>query len=81
MIDTAAGQKILGIVRGESPTELTLIDIDNKKHVIKKDDIDGRKLSPLSAMPEGLHTGLSLEEFANVISFLESLKEKPPEKK
>jgi putative membrane-bound dehydrogenase-like protein len=81
VIDTASGKKIIGIVRGESPTEITLIDVENKKHVIKKDDIDDRKLSNLSAMPEGLHNGLSLEEFAHMIAYLESLKEKPPEKK
>ena len=68
-------------MRGESPTEITLIDVENKKHILKKDDIDSRKLSNLSAMPEGLHNGLSLEDFAHVIGYLESLKEKPPEKK
>jgi len=81
VIDTVDGKKIMGIVRGESPTEITLIDIENKKHTIKKDDVEARKLSNLSAMPEGLHNGLSLEDFAHVIGYLESLKEKPPEKK
>lgn len=31
-------------------------------------------------MPEGLHASLSLQDFADVVAFLESLKETPPKK-
>ena len=81
LIETSAGKKIIGIVRGESATEVMLIDVDNKKHVIKKEEIEDRKLSNVSAMPDGLQNGLSLQDFANVIAYLESLKEKLPDKK
>jgi hypothetical protein len=43
---------------------------------IVKDDIKEREHSKLSVMPEGLHTGLKPEEFADLIAYLESLKEK-----
>jgi hypothetical protein len=37
-------------------------------------------VSELSLMPEGLHTGLKPQEFADLISYLQSLKEPPPAK-
>jgi cytochrome c1 len=46
--------------------------------VIKKADIDRRKESPLSAMPEGLEQALSTQEFADLIAYLQSLKEPAP---
>jgi len=44
---------------------------------VRKPEIDQRKESELSLMPEGLNTGLSLQDFADIVSYLESLKEAP----
>ena len=66
-----------GIVRGETETEVTLVDSAAQKIIIRKEDIVSRKLSNISLMPEGLQTALKPEEFADVIAYLESLKEAP----
>ena len=81
IVRTKSGQITNGIVRGETDTEVTLIDNTGQKIAIKKSEIGARKVSEISLMPEGLHTGLKPEEFSDLISFLESLKEKPPEPK
>jgi putative heme-binding domain-containing protein len=65
----------VGIVRGETDAELTMIDSGAQKIVIPKDDIASRKVLNISVMPEGLQTALKPEDFADVVAYLESLKE------
>jgi putative heme-binding domain-containing protein len=79
MVLTKSGVVTAGRFMGETPEELLLMDAEGKRHALKKSEIDQRKESELSLMPEGLNTGLSLQDFADIVSFLESLKE-PPKK-
>jgi putative heme-binding domain-containing protein len=65
----------VGIVRGETDAELTLIDSGAQKIIIPKSDIASRKILNISLMPEGLQTALKPEDFADVIAYLETLKE------
>jgi len=78
IVETKAGQVVSGIIREDTADGLTLIDAEGKLHTIKKGDVESRKKSEKSIMPDGLQTGLSLTEFADLISYLESLKEKAP---
>src|SRR5207244_8860826 len=55
---TKDGDTQAGIVRGETSDELTLLDTEGKKHLIPKNQIEKRKQSELSLMPEGLQLGL-----------------------
>jgi putative heme-binding domain-containing protein len=71
------GDVVAGAVRGETDTDVTLIDSAGQKITIKKSDIKTRKFSDISLMPEGLQTGLKPEEFADLIAYLVSLKENP----
>jgi putative heme-binding domain-containing protein len=66
-----------GVVRAETDAEVTLFDSAAQPHVIRKSDITSRKLSELSVMPEGLEQGMTQQELADLISFLESQKEVP----
>jgi putative membrane-bound dehydrogenase-like protein len=77
MVLTKAGVVVTGRFLGDSGEEITLMDAEGKRHVLKKSDIDQKKESDVSLMPEGLNTGLSLQDFADLIGFLESLKEAP----
>ncbi|OWK43976.1 PVC-type heme-binding CxxCH protein [Fimbriiglobus ruber] len=80
-VATLDGRVIVGVVRGETPDDVTILDAEARKIVIKKADIEERKVLDKSVMPEGLQAGLTPQDFADLIAFLESLKEKPPEKK
>jgi putative heme-binding domain-containing protein len=71
---TRSGRIVAGAVKGETADELVLQDAEGTKHAIAKSDIDKRASSDLSLMPEGLHGGLSTRDFADLISYLESLK-------
>jgi putative membrane-bound dehydrogenase-like protein len=78
IVATTDGKVIQGIVRGESGDELTLIDAESKKIVVKKADIDSRTKSTKSLMPDGVQVGMTLVEFSDLISYLESLREPTP---
>jgi putative heme-binding domain-containing protein len=71
---TRSGRIVAGAVKGETAEELTLQDAEGTKHAIPKADIEKRASSDLSLMPEGLHGGLSMADFADLITYLESLK-------
>ena len=53
---------------------LVLLDAEGKRHAIRKGEIDRRQESDLSLMPDGLNTGLSPRDFADLIAYLETLK-------
>ncbi len=74
---TSSGQVFTGLFRGETADEVLLADQDGKLQRIAKDDIDERAQSAQSLMPENLHAGLSLDDFAGLIAFLESCKAPP----
>jgi putative membrane-bound dehydrogenase-like protein len=75
MIRTRGGRVVLGRVRSETSEEIALVDQEGKEHVIPLADIDGRKVSELSLMPDNLQAALSLEEFADLVAFLASLRD------
>jgi putative heme-binding domain-containing protein len=70
MIRTRGGRVVLGLVRSETPEEIALVDQEGKEHIFRLAEIDGRKVSELSLMPDNLQAALSLEEFADLVAFL-----------
>jgi putative heme-binding domain-containing protein len=73
MVELKNGDSISGAVKADSTELLTLQDTDGRLHAIRKADMAERRTSELSLMPEGLHAALSLEDFADLIAYLESL--------
>jgi putative membrane-bound dehydrogenase-like protein len=77
LVLTKSGVVVAGRSLGDTAEELTLLDAEGKRHVIRKSEIDQRREADLSLMPEGLNTGLSLQDFADIVGYLESLKDAP----
>jgi len=77
VVATTDGKVITGIVKSDNAEGLVIEDIDAKKHTIKKDQIEERRISDVSLMPNGLAEGLSREDFADLIGYLETLKDAP----
>jgi len=69
-------EEISGVVKGETSEVLTLRDSSGREHKFARTKIKSRKNSPFSLMPEGLQTAASLEEFADLIAYLTTLKPK-----
>jgi putative heme-binding domain-containing protein len=70
----ADGRVVTGIVRNQDPAFVEIQDADAKVVRIARDDVAAEKLSGVSLMPSGLAQGLTLEDFADLIAYLESLK-------
>jgi putative heme-binding domain-containing protein len=84
VITTTSGNVITGIFKGDDGDAITIMDADGKEHRILKKNIDDRKTSPISTMPNGLSDGMTLQDFADLIAYLEARREeltRPPDKK
>ena len=57
------------------------MDKEGKAIAVPKKDVDERAFSPISTMPNGLNEGMTLQDFADVIAYLEARREEkvPPE--
>jgi putative heme-binding domain-containing protein len=74
VVSTADGRVFTGVVKAESGDELTLVDAEGRRQVVRKADIEDRKIGDTSIMPVGLVAGLSRQEFADLIAYLETLR-------
>jgi len=61
----------------ETSEHLVLRDSAGRNQTIRKADLRERTNSALSLMPEGLEVGMSLEDFADLVAYLASLKVTP----
>ena len=77
VVSTRDGRVISGIVRAETDDLLELADAGAKTTRIPKRDIELRRTGGPSIMPAHAAESLSPAEFADLISFLSSLKQPP----
>ena len=75
--ETRDGESWSGLLKSENADAVTIINGAGQLQSIPKKAITNRSASKLSLMPEGLHVGLSLEQFADLMAFLESRKIDP----
>jgi putative heme-binding domain-containing protein len=75
VVTTANGNVITGVFKGDDGEAITLMDADGKEHRILKKDIDEKRISPVSTMPNGLSDGMTLQDFADLIAYLEARRE------
>ena len=68
------GEIVSGLVIDLKKETMTLVDSQGQKHVIQQKDIEQRTERDSSPMPDGLQSGLTLQEFADLVTYLESLK-------
>lgn len=75
VVATADGRVLTGVVKSDTPEALEIEDADARRIRIPRDEIDERKRSDVSLMPNGLAEGISASDFADLISYLETLKD------
>jgi putative heme-binding domain-containing protein len=78
VVRTRNGQSYAGPVKAETADVLTLQEADGTLRPIAKADVAARKDTGLSPMPENLCSGLTEQQFADLVSYLESLKTEAP---
>lgn len=75
VVATGDGKVLTGIIKSDTPEALEIEDADAHRIRIPRDQIEDRKRSDVSLMPTGLAEGLSKQDFADLIAYLETLKE------
>jgi len=69
-IATIEGRTHSGIILEEGTTSITLVQAENKKTTLLRQDIDEIRSSGKSLMPEGMEKKLTVKEMADVIAYL-----------
>jgi putative membrane-bound dehydrogenase-like protein len=64
------GRLIVGLLSSESKTAVELLDAENKRHALNRDDIDTLKESTKSLMPEGFEKQMKPAEMTDLLEFL-----------
>jgi putative membrane-bound dehydrogenase-like protein len=74
-ITTTDGKVRTGVIVDEGPNStVTLGEADGKLTVIKRLDIEERRASTISLMPDNLHQSMTIREFLDLLAFLEERK-------
>ena len=71
-LDTIDGQILTGVLAGETPTTVTLRRAEGIEEIVPRSKIRSLDSMGLSLMPEALEEQLSLQEMADLISFIQS---------
>jgi putative heme-binding domain-containing protein len=75
IVETKSGETFSGIVKQVTTNTVELMGADGKLVRIATAEIKEQRGSNVSLMPEGLHAGLSWQEFTDLIEYLVTLKE------
>lgn len=75
-IRTKSDRIVTGLLKAEDNNAVTLLT-ENDTIIIPKSDIDARKLSEISMMPEGLLANMSKDDARHLLAYLKSLTQVP----
>lgn len=75
IVATKSGEEFQGIIKSSPDGGLDLLSADGKHHLFAKADIQEQRGTAVSLMPEGLHTGMSPQEFTDLVEYLVTLKQ------
>jgi putative membrane-bound dehydrogenase-like protein len=73
-VQTRAGETYLGIIAEDTATQLTLRMPGGISKTILRAEVAGNSSEGRSLMPEGLEGGLSTQDMADLLTFIETLK-------
>jgi putative heme-binding domain-containing protein len=73
-VSTKDGQTFNGIIAKDDASSLTLRLMGGIEQTIQRSNIKGTSSTGSSLMPDGLETGMSVQDMADLISFVEELK-------
>jgi putative heme-binding domain-containing protein len=70
--NTTDGRSRVGFLSAETATSITLVSTDGQEHTILRTDLDSLVGSGKSVMPEGLEKDVSIDQMADLLTFLRS---------
>ena len=75
VVETKDGLEYQGILKRTTGEQIQLMGADAKLVALAKSNVREQRGSTVSLMPEGLHAGVSLQEFTDLIDYLVTLKQ------
>ncbi|MCB1276192.1 PVC-type heme-binding CxxCH protein [Prosthecobacter sp.] len=72
-VNTKDGQTFTGIITNDTASSMSLKMMGGIEKTLQRSEIQGSSSSGQSLMPEGLETGMSVEDMADLLSYIESL--------
>jgi putative membrane-bound dehydrogenase-like protein len=72
IVQTQDGRSFTGVIASETATSVTLREAENKSTTLTRDEIEVIRSTGLSLMPEGLEQNLSLQDMADLLSFIKN---------
>jgi putative heme-binding domain-containing protein len=69
-IETKSEEYFSGIISAQGPNTITIKDATAKETILERSNVLSSKVSEISAMPENLQTQLTLQDMANLLSYL-----------
>ncbi len=73
-VNTKDGQTLAGIITNDNANSMTLKMMGGVEINIPRSNIKGSSAASLSLMPEGIEAGISVQDMADLLDFIESLK-------
>lgn len=71
-VQTTDGTVVTGMMAGESKTSIELINVQGKREVVLREDIERMTGSQKSLMPEGFESQMTKDEMKDLLEFLTS---------
>ena len=75
IVETRSGEEYQGILKQATADGIELMGADGRQVRIATSEVQTQRGSSISLMPEGLHTGLSRQEFTDLIEYLVTLRQ------
>ena len=74
-IETESGEEYQGTLKNATEDAIQLMGADGRLVTVRKSNIAQQRGSSISLMPEGLQSGLTLQEFTDLIEYLATLQQ------
>ncbi|MBL9134177.1 MAG: c-type cytochrome, partial [Verrucomicrobiaceae bacterium] len=72
-VNTKDGQTLAGIITNDTASSMTIKMMGGLEKTLQRSEIKGSSSTGQSLMPEGLETGMTVEDMADLLSFIEGL--------
>ncbi len=74
VIQTKDGQTFSGVIANEGSSHVVLRNVGGGEQTLSRDNIEYIRPMAVSLMPDGLESGMSVEDMGNLLEYLKSLK-------
>lgn len=74
IVNTKDGQTLSGIVARDDASSMTIKMMGGAEVIVQRSNIKGSSSTGQSLMPEGLETGMTVQDMADLLSFIEAVK-------